>query len=135
MKRSLLVLFFGFVLNSCKNRISCKSDFLLGQYQIDFSVILNYNNDDTSVLTLIKRNNWNNVELIVDKKKYYFKNCDVPFRKYEGVWEYRKVGIDGDCYLFITQNENSRNTPLLSFNINTKVGSNSIVLPFKKIRK
>lgn len=134
MKIFLLFLIFSLALISCNFNTKCKgSESLLGRYKLDYSLLTSYNNNDTTILSLVRKNSWNKVILIVEKNKYYFEGCEEYFRKYEGTWEYKPIGIDGDCYIFINQKESSQKLPLGSFSIAIKANDKVIILPFKKI--
>ena len=127
-----LYIFLVFLI-SCNSNTECKdSTFLLGRYRLDTSLVMRYNNNDTSILPLIRKNNWDKIELIAEKNKYYFEGGEEIFRKYEGTWEYKPIGIDADCYVFINQKEGSRKIPLDPFNIAIKENNKLIILPFTK---
>ena len=127
-----LYIFIVFLI-SCNSNTECKdSTFILGRYKLDTSLVMSYNNNDTTILPLIRKNNWNKIELIAERKIYYFEGCEEGFRKYEGTWEYKQIGFDGDCYVFIHQKEESRKIPLDPFNIAIKDNNKLIVLPFTK---
>jgi hypothetical protein len=132
MKFFLTLLAFILFLVSCNYNKECKSEFLLGRYKLDTSLLTSYNNNDTTILTLARKSNWDKIILIVGKNKYHFEECEEYFRKYEGTWEYKSIGFDGDCYVYINQKEGARKIPLDPFNIAVKVNNKTIVLPFKK---
>lgn len=133
MKPLLLLSIFSLILTSCNSDDACKdSIFLLGRYRLDTILLKSYNNSDTTILPSARKNNWDKIVLIVEKDKYYFEGAPEYFRKYEGTWEYKPIGFDGDCYIFIDQKEGSRKIPFGTFNITIKFNNKVITLPFKK---
>ena len=137
MKQQIVYLaFFSLILSSCNSNVQeCKdSKFLLGNYYLDTSLLKSYNNDDTTILPLVEKNNLDKIVLVAEENKYHFEGCEESFRKYEGTWEYKPIGYDGDCYIYIHQREGSRKIPTDPFNIAVMIDKRMIVLPFKKDR-
>ena len=132
-KKIVLILILYFSISACGGGEACKdSDSLEGRYSLKLDLLVNYNNGDSSVLILVKKNNWEKVELVVSEHNYHFEKSDDFFKKYEGTWEYKSIGFDGDCYVYINQKEASRKIPLDPFNIAVFFSGKTIILPFKK---
>lgn len=132
MRVLVIVVFFAVTL-SCNNNLTCKdSQFLIGRYKLQTDLLISYNNNDSSILPLAKENNWDKIELIVGIKSFHFETNKEYFRKYEGTWEYKSIGFDGDCYVYIHQKEGTREIPQDPFNIAITFNGKMIILPFKK---
>lgn len=129
----LLSLIMSLLIISCKNTGVCKDDsFLLGRWKIDTILLRVWNSDDPTILPMAKSNNWDEIVLVAEKNKYYFEGCEEYFRKYEGTWEYKEMGWEGDCYMYIDQKKGTPRSPTDPFTIAIRENNKLILLPFTK---
>ena len=121
---------FLLTLFSCDGYVNdrCKSNYI-GTFVYDTSQPL-----DSKYKTIIIERRWDSVRLISDSTgKFYFRTKDSILKKCEGKWYMAPPDTEGNCSVYIQQN-NLEGPYSGSFSIKGDISDSiSFIIPFKKI--